>query len=82
MCKGNGKGNGVPVPVTMTEQTNTFRSTKLMVKLIVLILYFTSGVTIGTIYKDKISKLFGLSVLFSQQKGFFAWTIIHRQRIS
>ena len=27
MCRGEGMGKEVPVPATMTEQTNTFRST-------------------------------------------------------
>ena len=68
----HGKGGTIACHYeSMTEQTNTFRSTnKNHGK---LILYFTSVVTMGSIHKDKISKLFCLSVLFSVIKTIYVY---------
>ena len=64
MCKGKG-GTSACHYESMTEQTNTFRSTnKSYAKLTGLcFLYFTSVLTMGSIHKDKISKSFCLLLM-------------------
>ena len=66
MCKGKVMGKGVPL--WLTKQIHLDLQTNLMVSWLVLILYYTSVVTMSSIDKDKISKLLCLSVLFSVTK--------------
>ena len=65
MYRGEGVGRGMPVPTTITEQTQTLRSTnKSYGKLTGII----NGVIIGSIKKDDLYKLLCLSVLFNVTK--------------
>ena len=96
MCKGKGTGKGVPVPSchyeSMTEQTNTSRSTnKSHGKLTGVNLVFYQCCSNGQ-YPQGIRFpsyfVYLLYIICAVQRDknktyiFFAWTIMHRQRIS